>query len=73
MKKKIVYSHMELALLFFPDIQPKSASRQLSRWIMRDEELLAELIQAGYVRGQRLYSPVQVNILFDHLGDPMGS
>lgn len=70
MKKKIVYSHMEVALMFFPDIQPKSASRQLSRWISRDEELKAELLQAGCRPGQRLYSPAQVRIIFDHLGDP---
>jgi len=70
MKKKIVYSHMEVALMFFPDIQPKSASRQLTRWIFRDDELMAELLQAGYTRGQRLYSPAQVSIIFDHLGDP---
>lgn len=70
MKKKINYSHQELAVMFFPDIMPQSASKQLSRWIMRDEELYAELTKAGYNRKQRSYSPLQTAILFDHLGDP---
>jgi len=70
MKKKIVYGHMEVAVLFFPHILPKSASRQLRNWIQRDEELLGDLLRAGYVNGQRLYSPMQVKIIFDHLGDP---
>lgn len=70
MEKKTVYSHMELALMYFPHIQPKSASRQFSYWIRRDEELLEELSHTGHVKGQRLYSPLQVKIILDHLGDP---
>ena len=37
-----VYGHTELARLYFPDILPKSASSQLSSWINRDEDLLAD-------------------------------
>ncbi|MDR1202260.1 MAG: DUF4248 domain-containing protein [Tannerellaceae bacterium] len=68
--KKTIYTHQELALLYFPDILPESASRQLSRRILRDEELYAELLKAGYMHRQRIYSPLQIAILFDHLGDP---
>ncbi len=70
MKKRVSYSHKELAAMFFPGIQPCSASKQLSRWIAKDEELYADLIKAGYVRKQRTYSPLQTAILFDHMGDP---
>lgn len=65
-----VYGHTELAILYFPGILAKSASSQLSSWINRDEDLLAELKKAGYKKGQRMYTPRQVAILRDHLGDP---
>lgn len=70
MKTNRIYSHKELAALYFPDILPESASTQLSRWIHRDEELWNELRHAGYTKKQRLYTPRQVAILMDHLGDP---
>ncbi len=68
--RKPIYSHQELAVLYFPDIRPESASSQLSRWINRDPELLEELRRVGYHKHQRTFTPRQVNILFDHLGDP---
>ncbi|MBR5298037.1 MAG: DUF4248 domain-containing protein, partial [Parabacteroides sp.] len=55
---------------YFKHVLPKSASTQLRRWIKRDEELMEELILAGYKKGQRLYTPLQLAILIDHLGDP---
>lgn len=70
MDKNRVWGHMELAQLYFPGILSKSASSQFSHWISRDEELLAELRKAGYRKGQRIYTPRQVTILTDHLGDP---
>ena len=65
-----VYGHTELARLYFPDILPKSASSQFTLWIRRDEELLSDLLKAGYKKDQRIYTPRQVAILRDHLGDP---
>ena len=38
--------------------------------IRRDEELLEDLKKAGYRKGQRMFTPRQVEILVDHLGDP---
>jgi len=68
--KKTNYTHQEVAVRYFPEVLPESASRQLTRWIMRDDDLYAELLKAGYTRRQRMYSPLQLTILFDHLGDP---
>ena len=68
--KSRIYGHTELAMLYFRDIQPKSASTQLTRWINRDIELYEELLLAGDRKGQRLYTPLQLSILIDHLGDP---
>lgn len=70
MDKSKVWGHMELALLYFPGILPKSASSQLAQWIRRDEDLLADLMKAGYHKGQRMFTPRQVEILVDHLGEP---
>lgn len=70
MDKSKVWGHTELARLYFPGILLKSASAQLSLWIRRDEELLEDLKKAGYRKGQRMFTPCQVEILVDHLGDP---
>ncbi|MEY8487215.1 DUF4248 domain-containing protein [uncultured Parabacteroides sp.] len=70
MDKDRIYGHAELALMYFKNIQPKSASTQLARWIRRDEELWEELLLAGYHKGQKVFTPLQTAILVDHLGDP---
>jgi hypothetical protein len=71
--KKSSYTHKELAMLYFPGVLPESASRQLSRRILKDDELYAELLEAGYKHRQHMYSPLQTTILFDHLGNPEAS
>ena len=38
-----IYGHQELALLYFPNVLPSSASTQLTRFIRRDPELLSAL------------------------------
>ncbi|RHJ82342.1 DUF4248 domain-containing protein [Parabacteroides sp. AM08-6] len=70
MNKNRVWGHTELAVLYFPYMQIKSASTRLGVMIKRDEELLADLKRAGYFKGQRTFTPRQVHILLDHLGDP---
>lgn len=70
MDKNRIYGHTELALLYFKNVLPKSASAQLSRWINRDEDLMADLKKAGHRKGQRIYTPLQLSIILDHLGDP---
>ena len=64
------YGHQELALLYFPNILPASASTQLSRWIRRDPELLSALEAIGYRKGRRVYTPLQVRVIVEHMGDP---
>lgn len=64
------YGHTELAQFYFPNSTPKSAGQQLMRWMLRDDDLLADLRLAGYRKGLRVYTPRQVSILVDHLGDP---
>lgn len=70
MKKNRVWGHTELAICYFPHMLVKSASTRLGVMIARDEELLADLKKAGYFKGQRSFTPRQVLIIIDHLGDP---
>ena len=42
-----IYGHQELALLYFPNVLPSSASTQLTRFIRRDPELLSALEAIG--------------------------
>lgn len=70
--RKMCYTHKEIAMLYFPDMQPKSASRKLSVWIQNDPGILNELEKTGFRQGCRMFSPLQVEILFSHFGEPDG-
>lgn len=70
MKANKMLGHMELAVLYFPHMLAKSASTRLGVLISMDEDMLADLKRAGYRKGQRIFTPRQVLILRDHLGDP---
>jgi len=64
------YSHKEIASVYFPELSPQSASRRLSYWIDRDEELFTQLKRTGYLKRQRFFTPRQIELLFEHLGKP---
>mgnify|MGYP004647270535 FL=1 len=64
------YGLQELAMCYFPYSSPKSASRQLKRWMMRAPRLMDALVAAGYHNGQRLLTPRQVHIIVDYLDPP---
>ena len=42
----------------------------MTRFIRRDPELLSALEAIGYRKGIRLYTPLQVRTIVDHMGDP---
>jgi predicted Zn-dependent protease len=64
------YGVGELAALYFPHIQQSSAVNQLRRWIVESPVLLEELQSAGWKRYRKVFSPKQVAIILDHLGEP---
>lgn len=70
MSKKHLYARKELAVAYFPKLTPASATKQLTIWIDRDDELYADLKTAGFQKGQRIFTPRQIEILFAHLGEP---
>lgn len=63
------YGFQELALLYFPNSTPKSASAQLKKWISHPM-LMDQLVPTGYHSGQKIFTPRQVAIIVGHLGEP---
>lgn len=64
------YGWTELALCYNPGLQPASAARLLRRWVQKSKELQSRLKAAGYLKGQRILTPRQVEIIIDIIGDP---
>ncbi|WP_421754922.1 DUF4248 domain-containing protein [Croceimicrobium sp.] len=64
------YGFQELATLYLPNIQPKSASIRLRVWINRNPQLSDRLEKLGLSRGCRLLSPEMVREIVSVLGEP---
>ena len=64
------YGVGELACLFLPTLNCRSASNQFRTWIKKNEKLKQELIEAGFQNRQKIYTPKQVQIIIEHLGEP---
>ena len=62
MKAQALYTK-ELAAMYF-------ANTHLKRWIDRNESLKNELTETGYIEGQRVFTPRQVELVFRYLGEP---
>lgn len=66
-----VYYHYEIAFLYFPDSSnKKSAARKLSNWIKRDFTLHNQLVAVGYFSRQKIFTPKQLQVLYEFLGEP---
>ena len=62
----------ELALLFYPDSASGDAARhRLMRWIKGDPMLLDRLVRAGYRSRQHNFTPLQVSIIYEIMGEPI--
>ena len=64
------YGMQELALCYFANSIPASATCQLKKWITHNKKLILELQKAGYRKGIKLFTPLQVKIIIEHLGEP---
>ena len=64
------WGYQELAILYFPNIKPESAARQLRRWIMFSKELVTQLTAYGWKPGRKLLTPKQATCIFRHLVPP---
>ena len=64
------YTKKELALMYFPDSSPRTAVNHLMSWIHRCTPLWTQLQATGYNVTGKDFTPRQVKIIIEHLGEP---
>ena len=64
------YGKSELALLYNPYITPKAACKKLNLWISLQPRLVVSLREAGLTTLSRSYTPAQVRLIVDAIGEP---
>lgn len=64
------YTKKELALMYFPDSQPRTAVNHLMAWIRRCSELWKELAVIGYKTNSKAFTPREVRAIVEQLGEP---
>lgn len=64
------YGKSELAQLYNPRMGVRSALRTLSVWIKRNEMLHGRLQETGLVPCCKIYTPRQVELIVEYLGEP---
>lgn len=65
------YTKKELALLYFPSTpDPHVAVNRLMSWINRCRPLLAALNAQGYRKTAKWFSPREVRLIIEYLGEP---
>ena len=64
------YSKAELAMLYFPDSEPKVAVNHLMRWIYKCKPLMDDLNKTGYRKQAKYLLAQQVRMVVEHLGEP---
>ncbi len=60
----------ELALRYNPHLTPSAARKKLNQWIAHHPTLAADLAQTGFTEKMRSYTPKQVSLIFEALGEP---
>lgn len=60
----------ELAKLYSPNVCPKSDLRLMNAYIHRAEGLLPALEATGYSHHARHFTPLQLALVLEHLGEP---
>ncbi|WP_259466496.1 DUF4248 domain-containing protein [Parabacteroides goldsteinii] len=56
--------------MYFPGHTPVVAYKRMWEWIRTSRGLKAKLEAVGWVKFQKLYTPKQVAVLMEHLGEP---
>lgn len=64
------YGKSELAHLYFPELEIKSAVRRLMRWITRCTDLMEELLKVNYQPRSQIFSAKEVRLIIFYLGEP---
>ena len=64
------YGRMELAQLYSPELTSIAAYRKRNKWIARCPGLQQRLYDLGYQPQRRYYTPLEVRVIVDALGEP---
>ncbi len=64
------YTKKELALMYFPESNPRTAVNHLMTWIRRCAPLWKELQATGYYVNSKAFTPKEVALIVDYLGEP---
>lgn len=64
------YGRIELARLYCPYITPDAAWKKLRRWIRLCPGLTDKLASAGYTEHVRSFTPAQVRLIAEAIGEP---
>lgn len=64
------YGRSELASLYSPGIEPLSAWRKFKRWMVKSPHLLDNLETLGYDQHQHTFTPLQVRLIINAIGEP---
>ena len=63
------YGRMELAQLYSPTLTDIAAYRKMKKWISLCPGLLQRLYDLGYESKRRSFTPLEVRVIVDALGD----
>lgn len=64
------YGRQELACLYCPSLKPDSAWKKLRQWMDLYPGLTDRLRTAGYDGSRRSFTPLQVSIIVEAMGEP---
>lgn len=64
------YYQSELAMLYYPDMNPKYAVRRLKRCMLADPQLMAAMWESSYRLINRQFTPKQVAHIIYWMGKP---
>lgn len=64
------YGRMELAAQYCNSIMPESAWKKFRRWMRLYPGLMERLAAIGYTERSRCFTPAQVRLIVEALGEP---
>ncbi|MCR5362250.1 MAG: DUF4248 domain-containing protein [Bacteroidales bacterium] len=64
------YTKKELALMYFPASNPRTAVNHLMAWVRRCPHLWGQLQAMGYQITSKEFTPREVRAIVDQLGEP---
>lgn len=64
------YGRMELAQMYCSTVLPESAWKKFSRWMHVYPGLMERLAAIGYTGQSRSFTPAQVRLIVEALGEP---